>query len=64
MTISELQQKEILDEAMFKMGLIAPVVNNTYPDKSESAYFERITRKPIKAFDGTLRFLKPATLKT
>lgn len=46
------------------MGLIAPVVNNTYPDKSESAYFKRITQEPIKAFDGTLRFLKPATLKT
>lgn len=64
MTISEQKQKEILEEAMFRLGLISPVVQNTYSDKSEQAYFNRISSKPIKGFGGTIRFIKPSTLKT
>ena len=64
MDISEQKNKQILEEAMFRMGLISPAINETYPDNSASAYFDRICEKPIKWIDGTLRYLKPSTLKT
>lgn len=41
--------------AQFKFGLIAPVIQNTYPDASRTAYYKRIAKKPITLPDGTVR---------
>jgi transposase InsO family protein len=39
--------------AHFKFGLIAPVIQDTYPDKSPGAYYRRIAEKPLLRPDGT-----------
>ena len=39
--------------AQFRFGLIAPVLQSTYSDKSAKAYFKRITEKPLILPDGT-----------
>lgn len=52
-----------LDIAHFKFGLIAPVIQNTYPDASASAYYKRITENPIERPDGSFYKYNPGTLQ-
>lgn len=52
-----------LDIAHFKFGLIAPVVQKTYPDASASAYYKRITENPIERPDGSFYKYNPGTLQ-
>lgn len=40
------------EEAHFRFGLIAPVIQNVYPDTSARAYYRRVTEKPILCPDG------------
>jgi hypothetical protein len=42
-----------LEIVHFKFGLIAPMLQDTYPDSSVMAYYRRITEKPIIRTDGT-----------
>jgi len=49
--------------AQFKFGLIAPVIQNLYPDVSAAAYYRRITENPIIRPDGTSYQYKPDTLE-
>ena len=51
------------EEAHFRFGLIAPVIQNVYPDASARAYYRRVTEKPILCPDGIAREYKPATLE-
>ena len=51
------------EEAHFRFGLIAPVIQNVYPDSSARAYYRRVTEKPILCPDGIARDYKPATLE-
>ena len=42
-----------LDIAHFRFGLIAPVIQDKYPDSSAMAYYRRVTQQPIELPDGT-----------
>ena len=39
--------------AQFKFALIAPVIQELYPDASKMAYYKRVTKEPLKKPDGT-----------
>jgi len=52
-----------LDIAHFRFGLIAPVIQNRYPDPSASAYYRRVTEEPIELPDGTFYKYNPGTLQ-
>ena len=52
-----------LDIAHFKFGLIAPVIQDRYPDSSAMAYYRRVTKDPIELPDGTFFQFKPGTLQ-
>lgn len=58
------EQKRRLSVAEDKFGLIAPVVNGSFPDGSKTAYFERIAANPVKLSDGRLINVKASTLAT
>lgn len=47
----------------FKFGLIAPVLQETYTDDSETKYFRRITQKPIAFPNGKTLTLNYKTLQ-
>lgn len=49
--------------AHFKFGLIAPVIQGTYPDDSAIAYYRRITEKPLQRPDGTFFHYKPKSVQ-
>jgi transposase InsO family protein len=46
----------------FRFGLIAPVIQGTYDDKSRAAYYRRVTKKPLARPDGSVFDYKPQTL--
>lgn len=52
-----------LDMAHFKFGLIAPIIQNRFPDASAMAYYRRVTEKPIERPDGTFYKYNPGTLQ-
>ncbi|MCF0127264.1 MAG: transposase [Pseudobutyrivibrio sp.] len=52
-----------LDMAHFKFGLIAPVIQDRYPDSSAMAYYRRVTAEPIERPDGTFYKYNPGTLQ-
>lgn len=39
--------------AQFRFALIAPVVQGLYPDASATAYYKRVTGKPLTLPDGS-----------
>lgn len=49
--------------AQFKFGLIALVIQDLFPDVSKTAYYKRITEKPIEFPDGSVRELSYKTLE-
>jgi len=49
--------------AQFKFGLIAPVIQGTYPDESAIAYYRRITEKPLMRPDGSFFHYKPKSIQ-
>ena len=44
---TENDEKDIRSIAEFRFGLVAPVIQNTFPDESIAAYCRRITEKPF-----------------
>jgi transposase InsO family protein len=48
--------------AYFRFALIAPVIQETFPDASVAAYCRRVTENPIVRPDGTTFQYKPGTL--
>lgn len=52
-----------LDMAHFKFGLIAPIIQNRFPDASAMAYYRRVTEEPIERPDGTFYKYNPGTLQ-
>jgi len=52
-----------LDIAHFRFALIAPVIQGTYSDTSASAYYRRITEKPLSLPDGSVFHYQPGTLE-
>ena len=49
--------------AQFRFALIAPVIQGLYPDASRSAYYRRVTQKPLRFPDGRERELSYKTLE-
>jgi transposase InsO family protein len=45
--------KHDAEMAQFRFAVIAPVVQGLYPDASETAYYKRVTEKPLTLPDGT-----------
>ena len=43
-----------VETAQFRFGLIAPVIQNIYPDASAAAYYKRVTENPIKLPNGSV----------
>lgn len=56
------EDKERVELAEFRLGLIAPVVNRTFPDPSQAEYFRRIASEPVKLPNGNLVRLKESTM--
>lgn len=49
--------------AQFRFALIAPVIQELYPDASRSEYYRRITEKPFTLPDGRVVEYKPKTIE-
>jgi len=49
--------------AHFKFGLIAPVIQGTYPDDSAAAYYRRIASNPLLRPDGSAFLYKPKSIQ-
>ena len=52
-----------VDVAYFRFGIIAPVIQGTYSDASESAYYRRVTATPFILPDGSSCQYSPDTLQ-
>ena len=59
---TENTNREQLQIAQIRFGLIAPLIQGTYPDASMSAYCRRVAAVPVKLPDGRLVQYKPKTL--
>ena len=46
--------KQDADMAQFRFALIAPVVQGLFPDASATAYYKRVTEKPLTLPNGTV----------
>ena len=51
---TENTNREQLQIAQIRFGLIAPLIQGTYPDASMSAYCRRVAAYPVKLPDGRL----------
>ena len=51
------------DLAQFKFALIAPVIQDLYTDPSRTAYYKRVTQKPILFPNGTVKDISYKTLE-
>ena len=49
--------------AQFRFALIAPVIQNLFPDASRTAYYKRVTEKPLKFPDGSVRNVSYKTIE-
>ena len=49
--------------AQFKFAIIAPVIQELFPDASKMAYYKRVTKEPLKRPDGTTFQYNPKTLE-
>ena len=49
--------------AQFKFALIAPVLQGLFPAPSRTAYYKRVTGKPLTLPDGTVKEYGYKTLK-
>ena len=49
--------------AQFRFALIAPVVQNLYPDPSRTAYYKRVTKEPLTMPDGKVVNISYKTLE-
>lgn len=54
---------ESIAMAQFKFALIAPVIQELFPDASKMAYYKRVTKEPLKRPDGTTFQYNPKTLE-
>ena len=59
---TENTQKEQMEIARMRFGIIAPLVQGTYPDVSMAAYCRRVAKTPMKLPDGRVFQYKPKTV--
>lgn len=58
----EKEQKEQMETAQLRFGMIAPVIQETYPDESIAAYCRRVSAVPVKLPDGRSVLYQPKTI--
>ncbi len=66
MSKQEISNSEIAraaEIAQFRFALIAPVIQDLYPDKSRTQYYKRITEKPLTQPDGKVVVYNHKTLE-
>lgn len=49
--------------AQFRFALVAPVIQGLFPDASRTAYYKRVTEKPLVLPDGTRKKIKYKTIE-
>ena len=49
--------------AQFRFALIAPVIQDLFPDPSRTAYYQRVTEKPLTFPDGTVKQISYKTVE-
>ena len=49
--------------AQFRFALIAPVIQGLFPDSSRTAYYKRVTEKPLTFPDGSVKAVSFKTLE-
>jgi len=49
--------------AQFRFALIAPVIQGLFPDASRTAYYKRVTEKPLTLPDGSVKEISYKTLE-
>ena len=59
---TEKARNEQLEIARIRFGLIAPMIQGTFPDESMSAYCRRVAAFPVKLPDGRQVQYKPKTI--
>lgn len=52
-----------MDIAHFRFALIAPVIQGTFFEPSASAYYRKVTQKPLTLPDGSTFLYNPKTLE-
>ena len=52
-----------METACFRFGMIAPVIQGTFPDASEAAYYRRVTRDAVTLPNGQAYQYSPDTLE-
>ena len=52
-----------METACFRFGMIAPVIQGTFPDASEAAYYRRVTRDAVTLPNGQTYQYSPDTLE-
>ena len=53
---------ELMEIARLRFGMIAPVIQETYPDESVMAYCRRVAQTPMRLPDGRIVKYKPKTI--
>lgn len=48
------ENRKVIDIAQFRFGIIAPVIQDLYPDASRSAYYKRVSETPFTLPDGSV----------
>lgn len=59
---TETTQKEQMEIARMRFGIIAPLVQGTYPHESIAAYCRRVAKTPMPLPDGRTFQYKPKTV--
>ena len=54
--------EELMEIARLRFGMIAPVIQETYPDESVMAYCRRVAETPMRLPDGRTVKYKPKTI--
>jgi hypothetical protein len=58
-----MDKEEALKLAVFRYGLIAPVIRNTFKEATATAYYRRACEKEYLLPDGQLKRYRPKTLE-
>ena len=56
------KMEELMEIARFRFGMIAPVIQETYPDESVMAYCRRVSQVPMRLPDGRTVKYQPKTI--
>jgi putative transposase len=55
--------KKSIDMAYFRFSMIAPVIHGTFNEPTKTAYYRRITEKPLTLPNGEVKVYNPKTIE-